>query len=271
VSSAIDALSDGDLATLVDALRSGRLTSPFSTASVQAVYRGKLAAIVADELQAQASYGASRQHLAWALERVERARARTPGTEDSISLVWTGPEVEGTANRDTRVVVQELFSTAKESVLIAGFAVYQGARLFEPLASRFDADPMLRVRLVLDVPRRYGDTTDAPAIVREFAHRFWSQEWPGRRHPEVYYDPRSVEPSGDRRASMHAKCIVVDGARCLVTSANLTEAAHERNYELGVLVNSPTLAGSITDQFASLVLAQQLVRLVGSGTHGDGA
>jgi phosphatidylserine/phosphatidylglycerophosphate/cardiolipin synthase-like enzyme len=270
VTSAIDALSDGDLVALVDALRSGRLTAPFSTASVQAVCRSRLAAAVADELQTQASLGATGRHLVWVLERVMTARAQTPAAEDSISLVWTGPEVEGTTNRDTRVVVHELFSTAKESVLIAGFAVYQGARLFEPLARRFDADPNLQARMILDIQRRYGDTTDAAAIVQEFAGRFWNQEWPSRRRPEVFYDPRSVEPSADRRASMHAKCIVADDTRCLVTSANLTEAAHERNYELGILIDSRVLAISIVEQFTTLVSAGHLLRLTGSGSHQNG-
>lgn len=261
MSSAIDALSDGDLAAIVAALRTGRLAVPFTTASVQAVYRGKLTSAVADELQAQATGGANGQHLAWALERVARARARTPGAEDSITLVWTGPEAEGTANRDTRVVVQELFSTAKETVLIAGFAVYQGARLFEPLASRFDADPNLQVRMILDVQRRYGDTTDAATIVREFAQRFWTQEWPGKRRPEVFYDPRSVEPRAERRASMHAKCIVVDGARCFVTSANLTEAAQERNIELGVLLDCARASAAVLDHFSQLIAAAHLTLL----------
>lgn len=263
MTSAIDALSDGDLAALIAALRSGRLTVPFSTASVHAVYRGKLASDVADELQAQARHGASGQHLAWALDRVANARGRTPSADDRISLVCTGPEVQGVANRDTRVVVHELFSTAKESVLIAGFAVYQGARLFEPLASRCDADPTLRVRLILDVQRRFGDTTDAAAIVREFAHRFWSKEWPGKRRPEVFYDPRSVEPHADRRASMHAKCIVVDGARCLVTSANLTEAAQERNIELGLLIEGYQLAAAITKHFDALAASKHILPMSG--------
>lgn len=262
MSSAIDELSDGDLAALADALRSGRLAPPFSTASVQAVYRGKLSSVLAVELQAQVEGGGvNGRHLAWALERTVRARGRTPGTEDSISLVWTGPEVDGTANRDTRVVVQEMFSAARESVFIAGFAVYQGARLFEGLASRFDADPSLHVRLVLDVQRRYGDTTEAGAILREFARRFWTKEWPGRRHPEVFYDPRSLELPPDIRASMHAKCVVIDGARCLVTSANLTEAAQERNIELGVLLKSSHLATSIERHFAVLVATSRLSKL----------
>ncbi len=71
MTSAVDALSDGDLAAIVAALRTGRLAAPFTTASVQAVYRGKLTSAVADELQAQATGGANGQLLAWALERYD--------------------------------------------------------------------------------------------------------------------------------------------------------------------------------------------------------
>jgi hypothetical protein len=43
-----------------------------------------------------------------------------------IDLVTTGPEPGGITNRDTSVVVRELFAHAKESVLVVGYAVYQG-------------------------------------------------------------------------------------------------------------------------------------------------
>ncbi|MHC5614999.1 MAG: hypothetical protein ACYTXA_29470 [Nostoc sp.] len=38
-------------------------------------------------------------------------------------MVWTGPEIAGSQSRDTGVVVRELFSTAKTSVLISSFAI----------------------------------------------------------------------------------------------------------------------------------------------------
>ena len=45
---------------------------------------------------------------------------------------------------------------------------------------------------------------------------------------------------------------MIDGRKALVTSANFTEAAQERNIELGLLVNSPAVASQIEGHFYSL-------------------
>jgi hypothetical protein len=60
-----------------------------------------------------------------------------------IDLVTTGPEARTSAHRDTSVVVRELFVNAEHSVLIAGYAVYQGQRVFQALADRMLAKPEL--------------------------------------------------------------------------------------------------------------------------------
>ena len=60
---------------------------------------------------------------------------------------------------------------------------------------------------------------------------------------------------------MHAKCVVVDGAQALVTSANFTEAAQERNIEVGLLVDAPALADRLEEHFASLIRDGHLERL----------
>jgi phosphatidylserine/phosphatidylglycerophosphate/cardiolipin synthase-like enzyme len=85
-------------------------------------------------------------------------------------------------------------------------------------------------------------------IVRRFAERFRSREWPkDGRLPEVYFDPRSLATDPVKRASMHAKCIVIDGQIVFVSSANFTEAAQERNLEIDLLIRSSTL----DDHFAN--------------------
>ena len=60
---------------------------------------------------------------------------------------------------------------------------------------------------------------------------------------------------------MHAKCIVIDGREAFVTSANFTEAAQERNIELGLLVKSPPIAEQIENHFTALIQNKSLVRL----------
>ncbi len=51
---------------------------------------------------------------------------------------------------------------------------------------------------------------------------------------------------GNKRAVLHAKIVVVDGRFALLTLANFTEGAHERNIEAGFLVDGTRLAERIT-------------------------
>ena len=71
--------------------------------------------------------------------------------------------------------------------------------------------------------------------------------------PEIYFDPRSLAMDGKPKAVLHAKCVVVDGAIAFVSSANFTEAAQERNIEVGVLVRSPMVADRLLSFFSGLV------------------
>jgi phosphatidylserine/phosphatidylglycerophosphate/cardiolipin synthase-like enzyme len=52
---------------------------------------------------------------------------------------------------------------------------------------------------------------------------------------------------------LHAKAVVVDDEVVFVTSANLTEAALDRNIELGLLVRDPALAASVSTHFRTLI------------------
>jgi len=79
--------------------------------------------------------------------------------------------------------------------------------------------------------------------------------------PDIFYDPRSLALPADKRASLHAKCVVVDRREVFVSSANFTEAAHERNIEVGLLIHSRTLAERIVRHFEAL-LAEGLLKPV---------
>jgi hypothetical protein len=115
-----------------------------------------------------------------------------------------------------------------------------------------DARPEVRVTLLLNIQRKRGDTTAANQLVRQFADHFWSRDWPGMNRPDVFYDPRALElevPAG----VLHAKAVVVDDEVVFVTSANLTEAALDRNIELGLLARDPALAASVSSYFRALI------------------
>jgi phosphatidylserine/phosphatidylglycerophosphate/cardiolipin synthase-like enzyme len=261
---AIQTLSETDLREIASALRAGRLTAPFTAAALQPYCSCGNETLIAMEMQALADDEMKPAHLALMLESLAAAQSRCPDVRDPIDLVWTGPEAPGTANRDTGVVVRELFSNAKEYVVVAGYAVYQGREIFRALADRMTQLPELKVRMYLNVQRRPRDTTKDSELIREFSHRFKTVEWPGDRLPEVYFDPRSLEMDSSKRASMHAKCIVIDSKLAFVSSANFTEAAQVRNIEAGVLVQSARFAMRLAEHFETLASAGLLIRLPGT-------
>ena len=121
-----------------------------------------------------------------------------------------------------------------------------------PARRRDIADELLNRASV--AANRHTNTTTASDLVRRFAERFTEHQWPkGLPRPALFYDPRSLAMSADKRASLHAKCVIVDRREVFVSSANFTEAAHERNIEVGLLIHSRTLAERLVRHFEALL------------------
>jgi phosphatidylserine/phosphatidylglycerophosphate/cardiolipin synthase-like enzyme len=229
------------------------LIPPYTAAGIGLQPHGIEGQALAAELNGLADLGAGPKVIARTLQLVAQEREQAQRIADRVELVWSGPEGFGAGTRDTSVVVRELFRNACDFVLVAGFAVAQGKHIFEALAERMEAHPKLVVQMFLNVGRSLHDGRPDGEIVREFVAKFCSHEWPWARRPIVFYDPRALTLGPGPRASLHAKCVVVDELHALVTSANFTEAAQERNIEAGVLVRDPTFARSLRSQFEALV------------------
>lgn len=260
-------LTDADLTALASGLRAGRLSAPFNATSLQRYCPADHASGVAARLQLLHQEGMQPRHQALVIETIIKTRSLESLTTEVVDLVWTGPETRGIANRETGVVVRDLFTHAEKEVLVVGFAVYQGRTIFKDLAERMEQQPALQVKLFLDVQRHVSDTSLAEEVVRRFLHRFRAQEWPGQRLPELYYDPRSLELEAGKRSSLHAKCIVVDRKVALVTSANFTEAAQFRNIEVGALIRSEPFALRLAEHFLALIDAGLLRRTELGSSH----
>ena len=212
------------------------------------------AAEVAAALTELRAYGLDNRAAAEWLRALDRVIAR----ERKPDLVWSGPTVPGVHARDTRQVVNELIRGAQHSIWLSSFVYFDGPRAFAPLAERMAAQPDLQVRLLLNIQRPWGDTSAANALVMRFAQRFWTTDWPGATRPEVFYAPSSLEPSGSKGA-LHAKVIVVDDERLFVTSANLTEAALDRNIEAGILLQDSGMASSMVRHLSRLIQQEVLL------------
>jgi phosphatidylserine/phosphatidylglycerophosphate/cardiolipin synthase-like enzyme len=197
------------------------------------------------------------------LELLAESAATKQPLEDLVDLVTTGPEAGGVANRSTAVVVSDLFRNAQHSVLVAGYAIYQGQKVFQSLANRMAQQPGLRVRMFLDVPRSHGDTSSVNDRIARFVHTFKTSQWPQKAvMPRVYCCEQIINPQTGKPGSLHAKCIAVDNERVFVSSANFTEAGQDRNIEVGLLVRSPVVCERLTRFFDALVDSNVFLRVI---------
>lgn len=234
---------------LASALETGLVAPPYSATAVRA------ASGICDDLDAVvgaledlARLGVTGRGAAAWLALIDEVGSRAPLAD----LVWSGPEVPGLHARDTRRVYDELLGSAERSIWASTYAFFDGPKAFDVLSRRLDTAPDLQVTLLLNIERKHGDTSSADALVRRFADRFWTADWPGTRRPSVFYDPRSLEPARPAGV-LHAKAVVKDEEAVFITSANLTEAALDRNIELGLLVRDRALAETVVAQFRGLI------------------
>ena len=166
-------------------------------------------------------------------------------------LVWTGPEAQAGTARDTSVVLRELFEGARESVILGGYSFKYARDVLAPLF-RSMRDHQVDARFFVHVPQvEPGDTVNG--YLGRHLGGFLAESWPfGEPRPRIYYDKRALV-SGPPYSSLHAKCVVVDGTRAFVSSANFTQRAQERNIEVGVLIEDANFASFLAGQWLGLI------------------
>lgn len=253
-------IDPNDLIRLAGLIESGLLASPASELALRDHVADAQVTPVTRCLNDLAQQDLPPHHVALLLRAVAAGRSASGKDAVSVEVVTSGPDTSRGA-RDTAVVLRQMFGNARERVMIAGFAVHQGKTVFKALADHLDHDKTIDATLCIDIRRERSDTSLDRDILRRFANQFVRDQWPGKRLPRVYFDPRSLASGTREVSSMHAKCVVVDGRKALVTSANFTEAAHDRNIELGLLVDSQRTACRIEEHFLSLIRNGHLKRL----------
>jgi phosphatidylserine/phosphatidylglycerophosphate/cardiolipin synthase-like enzyme len=255
----LEGVSAATLRLLASACRSGQLATPLTAFAVSKV--ASCSAALAADLERLNGEGMSPPHIALLLGVAATAVEARFEREAAAELVWSGPETEYAHSRGTRVVLDELFSSAKRSVLVSTYIFQRPEHVFAGLAARLDAAADVTARIFLNVERKPGDTRLETGLLHEFVGRL--AQWPGDRRPEIYYDPRGISIDPESRASWHAKCVLVDDEVAFVTSANFTDWAQERNVEAGALIRSRAFATQLRLQFDALVQIKAVKRLPG--------
>jgi hypothetical protein len=258
---ALAQLQRTDLLSVAVAVRTGRISPPFSPNALSRIIGGSASADISSALQQVFEAGCSVSALPVWLEILAEASSIRPRLEDLATLVMTGPVQTAAIHRDTRVVVADLFRRAESSVVIAGYAIHQGRQIFSDLAARMENLTALNVRLYLNLASKPGDDRADSERIAKSASEFVQRHWPSNhRLPEIYYDRRGLRPDPEEPVSFHAKCVIRDRKELFVSSANFTEAAQNRNIEMGVLLASPVLANQAFNFFADLVKEGVCVR-----------
>ncbi|MGO9837952.1 MAG: DISARM system phospholipase D-like protein DrmC [Polyangiaceae bacterium] len=244
----LDEATAADLDALAQGLLDGRIPSAASAGSIQLAGFSPGAVQLLRRLE-----GMKPDVIAWTLRRLARERRTAEDRYASVArLVWSGASDDDEAIRDTRVVLEDLFSRAERHVLISTLVVYNGRAVFAPLAARLRARPDIQVDLFVNLSSKTGRDEDEPAEVASFLDEFAREHWPPDVPlPSIYYDPEARK-LGAKRTKLHAKCVVIDAEFAFVTSANFTEAAQERNIETGVLLEHRAIAEALVERFRRL-------------------
>jgi len=248
------------LADLALSLRQGALHSGISSRPLEQIAGADQSEEIAEFLSELVAQGWRTEQMAVLFDVVHETRATTPRPEKLLDLVISGPEVNGVPTRDTLAVMQSLIADAQREVILIGYAVHNGRKLFAPLARRMEGDPSLDVWICLNLFRDVNNSDSAAATVERFMQRFYEENWPWEVRPRIYYDTRGIKDESTQ-ASLHAKCLICDRERALISSANFTEAAQKRNIEAGILVSHPATVGRLAGYFDGLKQAGVLKKM----------
>lgn len=250
----LSAVSRAAIEQLASAIERGRVECPLREIELLDEGLGPQAPALLEALDKLDSRGALAVLRAVLAERTHRPPPR-------LDLVWSGPEARGSTSRDTSLVVRALFESAEREVIVGGYS-FDKPEILAPLHAAM-VERGVRAIVCMDIQStaKRAELADEHAIAQidRFFYRVWTF---GAPRPAVYWDPRTARP-GPPWASLHAKCVVVDEARALVTSANFTDRGQERNIEAGVLIEDRAFASELSAQWRALIAAGVLRRYTG--------
>lgn len=224
-------VSNAELTRLLRALHRGALPSPITRASLIEKAFGHIEAHL-DSLIGRDLAAAKALVIAVLAERGQGSGANARA---SASLLYAGPPAPGTRSRDTLEQVRELLASASASAHLYGLRCDDDRGLLRTVGALL-AGRDAAVRLVF----ASDDTSDPETNVR----RFVSQRLPGEH--------ARLELFVCTAARLRARAVVVDGARVLVTSGELTSREDDGFLDLGVRLEDVELARALEDEWSKL-------------------
>ncbi len=173
--------------------------------------------------------------------------------DETVEIVWTGPEPADTRFRQTEQAILEVVNSATKRLTVVSYAVYRIPRIREALVA--GARRGVGIRLILETPNRIegqGEYDCLLALGDSVASAC-----------SVYYWPQENRPKNDngKIGILHVKCAIADGHGMFLSSANFTEYAFTINMELGLLLMGGKLPGQVERHFDRLINLGALIRV----------
>ncbi|WP_404286123.1 DISARM system phospholipase D-like protein DrmC [Glutamicibacter arilaitensis] len=159
---------------------------------------------------------------------VLRAIAGAKSLSKDLTPVWTMPGNEAQVGHLTGEF-HRVVSAARVSVVCATYNFQETSQMWGVLKEASE-QPGVRVTVYVD-----GDKADGAKVKRQLPNA-------------AVYESAVLD---GKRVVSHAKFIVIDGEIILLTSANFSYSAEQRNVELGILIKDAALARSIESTIAS--------------------
>jgi cardiolipin synthase len=173
-------------------------------------------------------------------------------SEQHIELLWSGPSpANRVPARRIDQVLYDLISHARREILLVSFAAYKVKLLMEALISATGRN--VSVRLVLEFEETSQNQLSMDAL-KAFPLGLVTQA-------EIYFWPLGMRECNEfgRPGKLHAKAAVIDD-KGLLSSANLTDDAFNRNLEIGALFSGGEIPERLRAHFEELISSGTLAR-----------
>ena len=204
-----------------------------------------------------ASSRMSWETLGWTL-RTALATFHGYRAEQQIELLWSGPSSQNQIpKRRIDQALYDLIAGAGREILLVTFAAAKISRLTEVLLKA--AQRGVKIRLILEFQQSSEGQLSYDAL-KAFPPALIQAA-------EVYHWPvehRERNQAG-RPGKLHAKMAIIDEV-VIVSSANLTDDAFNRNLEVGVMIVSAEFR-RITEAYLKALISDQTLLLVSKGAQ----
>tara|TARA_Y100000590_G_scaffold75389_1_gene83244 strand:+ start:6035 stop:6817 length:783 start_codon:yes stop_codon:yes gene_type:complete len=162
-----------------------------------------------------------------AIDLIQEINKKQSEIRKNTSLIWTSPSIFHENAGNTKSTILRLISSAKKSITIVGYVMDYGVKdVLTSLVTVAEKHP-LKIKIILDRADKPPERKKKMRSPQQIIERAWPSTL---RKPEIYkYAKRSDE------TVLHAKMLVIDSQKVLVTSANLTGRAIHGNLEIGIL------------------------------------